>query len=170
VNNFGFEVQKSATQAGDYQSIPNSFVPGHGATNVSQHYSYTDKNPGPGKVYYRLKQLDLDGTLHYSDAVSIDLQSGFAERELPTEFSLEQGYPNPFNPSTIIRYGLPQDATVSIEVYSILGQRVALLVNEEQKAGYHEVTFRAGDLASGAYFYTIRAGDYRASKKIVLNK
>jgi len=167
---YGFEVQKSATQTGTYESIPGSFVHGHGTTTVPQKYSYTDNSPGAGTVYYRLKQLDLDGTFRYSDGITVDAASGFSGREFPTEFSLGQSYPNPFNPSTSIRYGLPRKALVTLEVFSTLGQRVATLVNEQEEAGYHEVAFNASGLASGAYFYTITAGDYHASKRLILLK
>jgi hypothetical protein len=170
VNNYGFEVQKIATQIGGYESIPGSFVHGHGTTTAPQNYSYTDKSPGSGMVYYRLKQLDLDGAIRYSDGVAIDVASGVAGGEFPTEFSLAQSYPNPFNPSTNIRYGLPQKAVVTLEVFTALGQRVATLVHEQEEAGYHEVAFNASGLASGAYFYTITAGYYHASKKLVLMK
>jgi photosystem II stability/assembly factor-like uncharacterized protein len=169
-DSYGFEVQKSATQTEAYQSISGSFVQGHGTTTVPQHYSYTDNSPGNGTVYYRLKQLDLDGTLRYSDGIAVDVASGLAGNEFPTEFSLSQSYPNPFNPSTNIRYGLPRKAFVTLEVFSTLGQRVATLIDKEQEAGYHDVTFNASGLASGAYFYTVTAGDYHASRKLVLLK
>ena len=169
-DSYGFEVQKSLTQAGGYESIPGSFVRGHGTTTVPQSYRYTDNAPGTGTVYYRLKQLDLDGTFRYSDGIAVDVASGIAGKEFPTEFSLGQSYPNPFNPSTNIRYGLPRNAFVTLEVFSTLGQRVATLINEQQEAGYHEVTFNAARLSSGAYFYTITAGDYHASRKLVLLK
>jgi hypothetical protein len=135
-----------------------------------QKYSYTDNSAGTGTVYYRLKQLDLDGTFRYSDGIGVDVASGAAGKEFPTEFSLSQSYPNPFNPSTNIRYGLPQKAVVRLDVFSTLGQRVATLVNEQEDAGYHDVAFNAGRLASGTYFYTITAGDYHASKKLLLLK
>ena len=170
VNNFGFDVQRSTAQAGDYQSITGSFVRGQGTTNVPHNYSYTDNGPGTGQVFYRLKQYDLDGTFHYSDGIAVNLLTGVAGGEFPTQFTLGQSYPNPFNPSTVIRYGLPQAAEVVLEVFNMLGQRVAVLVNEKQESGYHEVTFRPTGLASGAYFYTIRAGDFYASKKLVLLK
>jgi hypothetical protein len=167
---YGFEVQKSAAQTGSYQSIPGSFVHAHGTTSVPQKYVYTDNTPGNGTVYYRLKQLDLDGTFRFSDGIAVDVASGIAGKEFPTEFSLGQSYPNPFNPSTNIRYGLPQKGFVRLEVFSTLGQRVATLVDEQEDAGYHEVAFNASGLASGAYFYSITAGDYHASKRLVLLK
>jgi photosystem II stability/assembly factor-like uncharacterized protein len=89
-------------------------------------------------------------------------------KEIPTTFSLSQNYPNPFNPSTTIKYGLPKDVKVTLEVYNILGQRVAVLVNEEQQAGYHEVVFQNANLASGVYFYRIQASMFSEIRKMVL--
>ena len=87
---------------------------------------------------------------------------------VPDSYTLNQNYPNPFNPSTTIRYGLPQRSMVSLTVFNALGQRVRQLVNEEQDAGFHEVTFDGAGLASGIYFYRIRAGSFVQTKKLVL--
>lgn len=170
LDNFGFEVERATAHTGPWSALANGFVSGHGTTAVPQHYTFTDAEPGTGIVYYRLKQLDLDGSVHFSDGIAVDLLTGVGGGSFPTAFSLQQSYPNPFNPSTTIRYGLPQDADVTLEVFNALGQRVALLVSEKQAAGYHEAHFTAGGLASGAYFYTIRAGDYYATKSLVLLK
>lgn len=89
---------------------------------------------------------------------------------LPTGFTLAENYPNPFNASTIIHYGLPVTSNVTIEIYDILGRRVKTLVNEEQQAGYHQVTWDASELSSGLYFYRIQAGDYAETKKMLLLK
>jgi hypothetical protein len=89
---------------------------------------------------------------------------------LPSTYSLAQNYPNPFNPSTTINYGLPHKSSVSLAVYNTLGQRVALLVLGDQEAGYHEVRFDASGLSSGVYFYRLQAGDFVATKKLILLK
>jgi hypothetical protein len=85
-----------------------------------------------------------------------------------TESSLLQNYPNPFNPSTTIRYALPQRSHVSLTVFNTLGQTVATLVNESQEAGYHDVRFDGSGLASAVYFYRLRAGEYVATKRLLL--
>jgi hypothetical protein len=89
-------------------------------------------------------------------------------QSMPTEYSLHQNYPNPFNPSTTIGYGLPQRSRVTLAIYSTLGQRVALLVNGDNEAGYHEVTFDGSGLASGVYFYRIQVGNFVQTKGLLL--
>jgi hypothetical protein len=89
---------------------------------------------------------------------------------VPTEFALSQNYPNPFNPTTTIEYALPQDAKVKVEVYNTLGQVVAELVDTEQEAGYHRVTWDAGKAASGVYFYRLVADNFTATKRMILMK
>lgn len=84
------------------------------------------------------------------------------------EFSLEQNYPNSFNPSTKIRYELPERSFVTIKVYDVLGEEVATLVNEEKSAGNYEVEFDAAGLSSGIYFYTLSTGNFLSTKKMIL--
>jgi hypothetical protein len=97
-------------------------------------------------------------------------EDGPAPAEMPVEYALHQNYPNPFNPSTTIRYALPQKSFVTLKVYDALGQEVATLVNEEQEPGNKEVVFTATHLASGIYFYRLRAGSFSASSKMLLTK
>jgi Secretion system C-terminal sorting domain len=92
------------------------------------------------------------------------------EQSVPTEFKLLQNYPNPFNPSTQIAYALPRAADVDLRVYDMLGRQVAVLVQTKQSAGNYSVSFNAGMLASGAYFYRLNAGGNVASKKMMLVK
>jgi len=89
---------------------------------------------------------------------------------LPTEFSISQNYPNPFNPTTTITYTIPEASRVTLKVYDILGEEVATLVNEDKIVGNYEVNFDASKLASGMYIYTITAGNYIATKKMMLLK
>lgn len=86
----------------------------------------------------------------------------------PSECSLYQNYPNPFNPSTSIRYALPHRNHVNLSVFNTLGQQVAILVNETQDAGYHDVRFDASGLASGVYFYRLSAGEYVETKRLLI--
>lgn len=87
---------------------------------------------------------------------------------LPTEYMLAQNYPNPFNPSTVVAYALPQETRVTLEVYSLIGERIAVLVDGMQPAGFYSATFDAAGLASGLYIYRMRAGTFQQTKKLML--
>ncbi|MBE0570664.1 MAG: T9SS type A sorting domain-containing protein [Ignavibacteriaceae bacterium] len=177
-NNSGFEIERApskSTPKGEtsgWQRI--GFVEGKGTTTEIQSYSFTDK-PEPGKYKYRLKQIDFGGTFAYSPEVE-------AEVKAPNVFSLERNYPNPFNPSTKIKYSIPDVALrqaqsailVTLKVYDILGNEVATLVNGEQTAGAYEVEFLTSSgirqLVSGIYFYQLKAGSFIETKKMMLLK
>jgi hypothetical protein len=174
-NNYGFEVLRAPDQPAAFTTIPGSFVAGHGTTIEPQAYGFTDSGVSAGAWYYRLKQIDLDGTTTYHDPIRISVGdvASSGKEQVPTDFSLYQNYPNPFNPSTTIRYALPTRSHVRLTVFNTLGQRVATLVDEENDAGYHEVQLSAksgtpfgGDgaqLSSGVYFYRLQAADVAAS-------
>jgi hypothetical protein len=92
------------------------------------------------------------------------------ESKIPDEYNLEQNFPNPFNPSTTIRYSLPEDSYVTLRIYNLLGEEVSTLINTQQKAGRYEINFDASQLASGVYIYRLEAANYTASKKLMLMK
>jgi len=89
---------------------------------------------------------------------------------MPHSYSLDQNYPNPFNPSTIITYSVPQESPVTIKVFDLIGQEIAVLVDDVKEPGFHSVTFDALGLSSGVYIYQMRAGDYTFSKKMSILK
>jgi ribosomal protein S17E len=87
-----------------------------------------------------------------------------------SKFELFNNYPNPFNPSTVISFSIPQTELVSVKIFDIIGREITTLVNEEKPAGFYEVDFNAADLPSGVYMYRIQAGDYVETKKMLLLK
>ena len=91
-------------------------------------------------------------------------------KQLPNHIVLFQNYPNPFNASTVIKYELPRQSQVTIEIYDILGGKVSTLLDKQQPAGYHQAIWDADDFASGMYFYKLQVGDYVQSKKMTLTK
>lgn len=163
-NNYGFEVQKKSD--GEYYAV--AFVNGHGTTTEIQNYSFVDKDVIPGNYTYRLKQVDLNGAYSYSDEVEVDVTG-------PKVYSLEQNFPNPFNPSTKIAFNLAANSNVIVKIFNLLGEEVSTLVSEKLQAGRHELEFNASNLNSGIYFYRIDAsGDngtqFSSVKKMMLVK
>lgn len=180
INNYGFEVQRSADQAGGFVSLPNSFIAGNGTTNQPHSYSFTDISVQAGSWYYRLKQIDLDGSIHYTEPIQVNGVTAVAEN-VPATFLLSQNYPNPFNPETRISYTLAKPSAVTLTVYTVTGQEIVSLVNEQKSAGRYEVVWNAtsasgAKVASGMYFYRIVAKPVDGSapftelKKMVLLK
>ncbi len=161
-NNRGFEIER-ATDGKTFTKV--GFVEGNGTSTERNNYSFVDHSNfrQNSVVYYRLKQVDYDGTFSYSDVINI-------EYNLPADFTLGQNYPNPFNPSTKIQYTLPVNGVVSLIVYDNLGTEVANLVNETKVAGRYEADFNAVNLSSGVYFYRLTIGSFVDTKKMLLLK
>ena len=90
--------------------------------------------------------------------------------DLPVQFELFQNYPNPFNPSTTINFALPEQSDVTIRIYDVTGRQIATLLNESKPAGYHNIVWDAGSVASGTYFYRIQASSFSSVKKLTLVK
>jgi hypothetical protein len=158
-NNSGFEVQRKTD--GEFESI--AFVEGKGTTTEVQNYIFRDNNLLSDSYTYRLKQMDYNGSFAYSDEVEIDI-------EQPSVFYLGQNYPNPFNPSTNIKYSIPAAGFVTLKVYDLLGREVSILLNEQHQAGTFDVVFDGSNLASGVYYYQLKAGELTATKKLMLTK
>jgi hypothetical protein len=90
------------------------------------------------------------------------------EETMPEEYVLHQNYPNPFNPSTVITFDIPGNSYVSLKVYTSIGEEVTELAGGQYSAGRHTVRFDATELTCGIYFYTIRAGNFTTTKKLLL--
>lgn len=164
-NNAGFEIERSIDNA---MFVKIGFVHGFGTSTQKHEYFFSDNEANASKYYYRLKQLDLDGTFSYSQVVEIDAG-------LPSKFNLYQNYPNPFNPSTAINFDLPVDAQVNISVYNTIGEIVAVIANSNYAAGRHTVQFDGSNLASTVYLFKLHAvksdgSSYVSSKKMMLMK
>jgi hypothetical protein len=169
INNRGFEVERSLGE--EWTKI--GYREGKGTTTGKTDYTFSDNfnyTSFEGKISYRLKQIDFDGTYNYSNAIEVEVDF------TPKEYALYQNYPNPFNPSTTIKYALPFESNVRIQVYNLLGEMVTELLNSVQEVGFYDLVWNAHSYASGIYFYTINAKsvdgkhDFNTVKKMLLVK
>jgi glucuronoarabinoxylan endo-1,4-beta-xylanase len=157
-NNRGFEIQRSV----DKQSfVTIGYAEGKGTTTERQSYSFIDYGVGE-QLFYRLKQIDLDGTFQYSNIVEVS--------SVPKIFTLSQNFPNPFNPVTQIKYSIPEESYISLIVYNLVGEKVATLFEGNQKAGYHVASFDGSKLAGGVYLYRLNANDFTETRKLIILK
>jgi hypothetical protein len=159
VNNYGFDVERKTKNK--WEKI--GFVQGNGNSNSPKEYSYVDNNLFGGcKFQYRLKQIDNDGQFEYSDVVEVEA--------VPTKYELSQNYPNPFNPNTTIRFSLPKQTQLKINIYNMLGELVEKIAEGNYEAGYYKVNFNASNLPSGTYIYRIESNEFIQSKKMIMLK
>ena len=98
------------------------------------------------------------------------IDKGKSVKLIPTEYVMQDAYPNPFNPTTTIRFGLPVSSNVVLNIYNLSGQKVTQLVNSYCEAGFYDISWNATDLSSGIYFCRIQAGEFHSVRKIVLVK
>lgn len=176
----------------------NSYVTGYSETNSKGSDFYTVSYDSGGSAMWnevyngpansddnaKVVLRDKDGSIYVAgtstdDSTGLDFllvkYSTLATRinndkNTPLLFSLDQNYPNPFNPSTVIRYQLAVRSQVSLKIYDVLGREVTTLVNEERPAGRYQLRFDGSSLASGIYFYQLRAGNLVQTKKMILIK
>ncbi|MDP8205391.1 MAG: C25 family cysteine peptidase [Candidatus Electryonea clarkiae] len=120
-----------------------------------------------------LKPESRSGHEERVDEILSMLEKGAAQDDdvaIPAKFSLHQNYPNPFNPTTVLRFDLPKSVHVQLTVYNVLGQQVMQVIDQQLQAGFHSRSIDFSDMASGLYFYTIKAGEFEQSKKMIILK
>jgi len=135
--------------------------------------AYTDADATPGKTWsYRVVAFDFSGNRgEWSDEVQASVATGVDQLTgVPTEFTLNQNYPNPFNPSTQIEFAVPESGDVKISIFDLSGKEVGVLVDRQMAPGRYSVTWDAGNLASGLYFYKMQTRTFSQSKTMLLVK
>lgn len=166
INNLGFEIERQIVN-GHENGVWNliGFVDGKGTTTNPAYYSFEDKNIdfSSSLIRYRLKQINFDGSFEYSNIAEVN-------NIVSIKFSLDQNYPNPFNPVTNIKFSIPQDDFVTLKIYNIIGQEVAVLINKETTAGAFAITWNAENFPSGVYYCKITVNNYSKVNKMVLLK
>jgi hypothetical protein len=165
-NNLGFEVQRGSDQINFFKI---GFVKGKGTGTSQSSYQFIDKNLTVGTYYYRLKQIDYDGSFSYSNVVEIRIVPPKSNRLYPN-------YPNPFNPETKITYELAETGWVILSIYDVLGSKVITLQNCKQNAGCYQITWNGLDqsckqVGSGIYFCQFKFNDQLlSSQKMIMMK
>ncbi|MCK6603779.1 MAG: immune inhibitor A [Ignavibacteriaceae bacterium] len=159
LNNLRFDIQRLNPEG--WKTIGSTA--GKGTTTEPSAYTFNDLNPLTGKNLYRLKQIDYDGTYRLFSSNEVYF-------EQPKTYSLSQNYPNPFNPSTKISFSLPLKEKVTLKVFNLLGAEVATLADGIFDAGEHSLSFNAGSLTSGVYFYEIKTESFAKRMKMMLMK
>lgn len=146
-------------------------IPGQGNSSEQNNYEFIDKGVEIGTTYfYKLADIDYNGELTMHGPVSVTVSP------MPTEFVLEQNFPNPFNPATTINFALPEANEVTLAIYTTTGQLVRTLVRGQVSAGNHSVSWNALDdsgarVASGVYLYTLKTSSgVLQKKKLILMK
>ncbi|MCL5030448.1 MAG: T9SS type A sorting domain-containing protein [Bacteroidetes bacterium] len=150
-NNLGFEIDRKMG-AEDWQNI--GFIASQGSSAAPVNYTFSDELDTTsyiGNIFYRIKQIDVSGTVQYIKEVKLDVNL------TPQTYVLFNNYPNPFNPNTVIKYSLPVNSQIVIRVYNVIGQLVKELVNTVQTTGDHKIVFNADQLPSGIYFDVLEA-------------
>ena len=161
INNSGFDIERSSSN-GTWSKI--GFVSGSGSTINQTSYTFSDRGLVAGTYNYRLKQIDFNGNYEYFNLGNEVIIGA------PGNYELSQNFPNPFNPSTVINYQIPKSGFVKLSVYDMSGKELKSLVNENKEAGYYSVSFDGSGLSSGIYFYSINAGGFTETKKMMLVK
>ncbi|GAB4336998.1 MAG: hypothetical protein Kow0037_19110 [Calditrichia bacterium] len=162
IDNAGFFIFRKTEEQNSFEQLNVQIIPGQGYSTTTNEYEYEDRNVVPGMTYYyKLVSRDFDGTVHTYNTIEATLLN------LPEKFALEPNFPNPFNPATRIRFTLPENATVTLEVFNILGQKVrTLLSNEKLEAGtYDQLQWDATDdlgqkQPSGIYYIVMSVKEH----------
>jgi hypothetical protein len=170
MNNYGYTVQRKSGSEVDFVDLKDAFIVGKGTTVEPQAYSYTDNTVAKAGTYsYRLKQQDMDGTIHYTQSVIVQVSMTDVAEVAPKVFQLMQNYPNPFNPSTQVKFSVESTTRATVKVYNMLGEEVATMFDGVAEAGrYYVATFNAARLSSGIYFYRLATEKKNDVKRMLL--
>lgn len=169
--NLGFFVQRRG-EGGTFADVRNGFVAGMGTSGDACDYAFVDSTvPGPGRYYYRLRQVGLDSVSHYTAGVAVDIVLVAVIEPAPREFMVHQNYPNPFNPETRIQFTVEKSGRVELSVYDITGREVTTLFDGvAEPGGTYSVTMDGKGLASGIYLYRLQSDEKTVLKKMLLLK
>jgi len=160
LNNYGFEILRSVNLT-DWEI--RGFVSGNGTTTEHNFYIFQDSEFLNDHYFYKLKQIDFNGNYNFSEIIEVEIQIN--------NYSLSQNYPNPANPKTSIAFSIPEKTIIKINLYSVTGEMIKELLNEEKEKGIYTIDVKLNGYASGMYFYRMTTNSgYTAIKKLILLK
>jgi len=170
--NIGFNLYRSDAKDGRYVKINGEMIKGAGNSTTTLLYKFVDNRlENHQTYYYKLEDIDVEGRFAYHGPIEVTVQ----EVKPPDDYYIQQNFPNPFNPSTKIYYGLPEAARVKLLIYNLRGELVRTLVNEEQQPGHLIATWdglsdSGHRVPSGVYIYRLEANNFRQVKKMLFAK
>ncbi len=170
VSNYGFEIQRAQNNL-NFEII--GFVEGNGNSNSPKHYTFSDSLVEmTGIIYYRLKQIDFDGTSAYSDTVEVNFASSITleSSNVPSQFNVSDNYPNPFNPATKINFELPFLQILKIDLFDIRGKLVKEIAAQEFLPGMYQLSLDFSSYSSGIYFVRFESQKNVVTKRITFVK
>ncbi|HOU18104.1 MAG TPA: T9SS type A sorting domain-containing protein, partial [Candidatus Marinimicrobia bacterium] len=173
IENLGFIIQKRLPESGDWLLVADyttcEALAGHGSTSEAHEYSYTDAAVIPGATYlYRLGDVDYKGKVTWHKEVEVKVEAENAQ--VPLVFGLKPAYPNPFNPSVTIPYGLAEDGQMSLKVYNLRGELVEVLISTYALKGTYSYNWSPQNLSAGIYLVRLQSGNHTSMQKIVFVK
>jgi hypothetical protein len=162
-----FRISRSETRDGNYVGVAMNIPATNNTTGDT--YSWTDETVANGRTYYyKLHVVEQDGGISVYDQVAeATPRTGLSS---PAEFALEQNYPNPFNSETSFSFSLPMDEHVTLTVFDLLGREVATVIDSDMPAAHHTINWSATGLSTGVYMYTLTAGEFSQTKKLLYLK
>jgi hypothetical protein len=182
INNLGFDVYRGESLDGTFTKVNQTHIPGAGTDGTPHSYRFSDESVEVGTTYYYyLEDISYNGERTRSNYIQVIVDATGKLKVVgltPSKFALLQNFPNPFNPETWIPYELGRDASVTVRIYNFKGQPIRTIALGQQTAGTYLTKDRAvywdgrdhiGEkVASGMYFYTLQAGDFRATKRMII--
>ena len=174
INIAGFYILRSQAYDGAFVKITNNLIVSKGDSGRGAEYIYSDENGSPFD-YYKLESISLDGQTESYGPIAVSFLGDVESKVVPKKFDLFANYPNPFNPSTMIRFEVPATAHVKIRLYDVTGRLVRTLLDETRDAGTFEVEWDGrngvGDcVPAGLYFCKMTAGDFTGVQRMLLVK
>ncbi len=162
-NNYGFAIERRTVGLTAAAWADRGFVAGHGTSAALRSYSWTDRGVAPGRWAYRIRQIDRDGSFKYYNAAEVEVGAA------PARFMMSEAYPNPFNPTTKVRFSVETDGPATVKLFNAVGEHVATVFDGQASAGHlYEVAVPGAQLASGMYFCRLQASGRLIIRKLML--